>query len=274
MIGLNRALAPLSARAWEAVEKEAREVLSTHLAARRLSEFVGPLGWEHSAIDLGQVRALEGRLPGAVAVRVRQVRPLVELRVPFELERAQLERVDRGARQVDLGPLREAAKLFALAEDTALFGGYPDADIPGIVADSTQEPVTLPADALAYPDAVAEALERLRRAGVAGPYAMALGPAPHAALDGEAGEGGYPVLRHVQRLIDGAVVWAPALRGGVVLSRRGGDFRLVCGRDAAIGYLGHDEKSVRLYLEESFSAELVAPEAAVPLVASLEKETP
>jgi uncharacterized linocin/CFP29 family protein len=52
-----------------------------------------------------------------------------------------------------------------------------------------------------------------------------------------------------------------------VLSRRGGDFRLVCGRDAAIGYLGHDEKKVRLYLEESFSAEINTPEAAVPLVA-------
>jgi uncharacterized linocin/CFP29 family protein len=273
VIGLNRTLAPLSSRAWERVEAEAREVLSTHLAARRVVEFVGPLGWEHAAIDLGRVRALEGRLPSGAGVRLRVVRPLIELRVPFELERAQLERVDRGARQIDLDSVREAAKLFALAEDTALFEGYADADIPGIATDSTQEPVALPSDALDFPDAVAEALERLRRAGVAGPYAMALGPEPYAALGREAGEGGYPVLRHVQRMIDGPVLWAPALRGGVLLSQRGGDFRLVCGRDAAIGYFGHDEKSVRLYLEESFSAELVTPEAAVPLLAPAKKET-
>ena len=62
------------------------------------------------------------------------------------------------------------------------------------------------------------------------------------------------------------MVWAPALAGGVLLSRRGGDFRLVCGRDISIGYVGHDEKSVGLYLEESFSAEINAPEAAVAML--------
>jgi hypothetical protein len=43
------------------------------------------------------------------------------------------------------------------------------------------------------------------------------------------------------------------------VSLRGGDFKLICGRDAAIGYTRHDEKQVRLYLEESFSAELTGP---------------
>jgi uncharacterized linocin/CFP29 family protein len=80
------------------------------------------------------------------------------------------------------------------------------------------------------------------------------------------------VLRHVQRLIDGPVLWAPALRGGVVLSQRGGDFRLICGRDAALGYLSHDEKHVRLFLEESFSAELTAPEASVALLPTSRRE--
>lgn len=71
-----------------------------------------------------------------------------------------------------------------------------------------------------------------------------------------------------ERLIDGPVDWAPSLEGGVVVSLRGGDFKLVCGRDAAIGYLSHDDKKLRLYLEESFSAELNGPEAAVPLLPS------
>ncbi|MGH7286657.1 MAG: family 1 encapsulin nanocompartment shell protein, partial [Myxococcota bacterium] len=150
------------------------------------------------------------------------------------------------------------------AEDSALFDGNTDADIPGILSEAAHDAVTLPANAAHIPDAVSEALEKLRRAGVSGPYGLALGPESHAALDRTAPEG-YPVLRHVERLIDGAVVWAPSLHGGVVMSLRGGDFKLVCGRDAAIGYLSHDEKRVRLYLEESFSAEVNAPEAAVPL---------
>lgn len=267
MIGLNRELAPVSERAWKQIDGEARDVLKTHLAARRLADFEGPLGWEYSAIDLGGVDTLEGPVPDGALVRVRRVRPLIELRVPFEIPRAELERIDRGARRIELEPLAEAAKLFAAAEDTALFEGYADAGIPGLRADAESGPVALPEDASDIPDAVAEALEHLRRAGVGGPYAMALGPDPYAALEGSARDG-YPVLRHVQRLIEGPVVWAPTLEAGLVTSLRGGDYKIVCGRDASIGYLDHDPKVVRLYLEESLSAELTGPEAVVPLVAS------
>ena len=265
MIELHRALAPLSSTAWERVEHEARELLRTRLAARRLVDFVGPLGWKHSAIDLGHLQLLDGRASSGALVRLRRVRPLAELRILFELERDELELIDRGAGRVELGALHEAAKVFAASEDTALFEGYPEAEIPGIVTDSTQKGVALPREPEALPNAVTEALEQLRQAGVSGPYGMALGPEPFAALEA-AGGGGYPVLKHVERLLEGPVVWAPSLRGGVVLSRRGDDFRLVCGRDAAIGYLSHDEKVVRLYLEESFSAEVNTPEAAVPLL--------
>jgi uncharacterized linocin/CFP29 family protein len=263
---MNRELAPLSESAWEAVESEAREALTLHLAARRLFDFEGPLGWDHSAIDLGDVEVLEGAAPTGAMVRRRVVRPLVELRVPFELDRAEIERVERGAHGADLDPVRDAARLFAAAEDTALLEGYADADVPGLMSDASHEGVALPRDPAGFPAAVEDALEALRQAGVAGPYTLALGPEPYAALHRSAGEGGYPVLRHVQRLVDGPVVWAPSLRGGVVVSRRGGDFKLVCGRDAAIGYQGHDDKTVRLYLEESFGAELRGPEAAVPLL--------
>jgi uncharacterized linocin/CFP29 family protein len=264
---LNRELAPISDAGWKRLGEEAREVLELHLAARQIVDFEGPIGWDHSAIDLGAVEPLEGAAgSGGASIRRRVVRPLIELRVPFEIDRGELERVDRGASRVDLDPLREAARAFAAAEDAAVFEGYADADIPGLVTDSANEGVALPEDAQRFPDAVSAALEQLRQAGVGGPYGAALGPDAHAALSRTVGDGGYPVLRHVQRLLDRPVVWAPSLRGGLVYSQRGGDFRLVCGRDVAIGYLSHDEKSVRLYLEESFSAELIAPEATVPLL--------
>jgi uncharacterized linocin/CFP29 family protein len=266
VIGLNRELAPISEKAWERLESEARDVLELHLAARRLVDFEGPLGWDHSAVDLGRAEPLEGAAGSGALIRRRVVRPLIELRVPFELEREELERVDRGASSIDLDPLRDAARVFAAAEDSAVFEGYADADIPGLLSDATNEGVAIPKKSVQLPDAISEALEQLRQAGVAGPYAVALGPDAHSALVRTSGEGGYPVLRHVQRLIDRPVVWAPSLRGGVVASLRGGDFKLICGRDAALGYLSHDDKKLRLYLEESFSAELNGPEAAVPLL--------
>ena len=267
MIGLYRDLAPMSDRAWERVEREARDVLRLHLAARRLFDFEGPLGWDHSAIDLGRVAPLAGPGPSGALLRRRIVRPLIELRVPFELERRELERIDRGASDVDLDAVRAAARVFAAVEDSTLFEGCEEADVPGLLRDAANGGVSLPDEPVHLPDALSEGLEKLRQAGVGGPYTAAFGPAAYAALDRTSGDGGYPVLRHVQRLLDRPVIWAPSLPGGVLVSLRGGDFKLVCGRDASIGYLGHDERTIRLYLEESFSAELTGPEAVVPLLA-------
>jgi len=266
MIGLNRELAPISAIGWERIEREARDVLHLHLAARRIVDFDGPLGWDHSAVDLGRVEPLAGCEGSGASLRQRVVRPLIELRVPFDLERSELERIDRGAASVDLDALRDAARRFAAAEDSVLFDGHAQAGIPGLIADAANPGVTLPDDPALLPGAVGEALEQLRQAGVGGPYGVALGPVVFAALSRTVGGGGYPVMKHVQQMIDRPVVWAPSLAGGIAVSLRGGDFKLICGRDAAIGYTSHDEKQIRLYLEESFSAELTGPEAAVPLL--------
>jgi uncharacterized linocin/CFP29 family protein len=66
-------------------------------------------------------------------------------------------------------------------------------------------------------------------------------------------------------MLDGPVIWAPGVDGAVVTSLRGGDFELTVGRDFSIGYLSHDVDKVQLYLEESFTFRILAPEAAVPL---------
>jgi uncharacterized linocin/CFP29 family protein len=268
MIGLNRELAPISEDGWARIEQEARDVLRLHLAARRLVDFEGPLGWDHSAVDLGRVEPLPGFENSGASFRRRAVRPMIELRVAFELDRSELERIDRGAASVDLDSLRDAARLFAAAEDSALFDGHEEAEIPGLISGAANPGVALPADPVDLPGAVGEALEQLRQAGVGGPYGVALGPTAFAALTRTVGDGGYPVMKHVQQLIDRPIVWAPSLRGGIAVSLRGGDFKLICGRDASIGYLSHDEKTVSLYLEESFSAEMIGPEAAVPLLSA------
>jgi uncharacterized linocin/CFP29 family protein len=62
-------------------------------------------------------------------------------------------------------------------------------------------------------------------------------------------------------------VWAPGVKGAVVLSLRGGDFVLEAGQDLSLGYDSHDGESVRLYIEESFSFHVATPEAAVRLTA-------
>ena len=47
---------------------------------------------------------------------------------------------------------------------------------------------------------------------------------------------------------------------------RGGDTDLVVGQDFSVGYLEHDARTVRLYVQETFTFRVLTPEAAVPLV--------
>ena len=97
-----------------------------------------------------------------------------------------------------------------------------------------------------------------------GPYAIARSRQSHVGLT-EATKGGYPILHPVRRLLDGPIVWAPALEGAVVLSMRSGDFELTVGEDLSIGFLDHTDDTVRLYLEESFTFRALSPQAAVAL---------
>ena len=94
-------------------------------------------------------------------------------------------------------------------------------------------------------------MERLKRSGVNGPYAIALGPRCYTGVIETTERGGYPVLEHLRLITGGPVVWAPAVDGAVVVSLRGGDFELEVGQDFSIGYLDHDAEGVTLYLEES-----------------------
>jgi hypothetical protein len=61
---------------------------------------------------------------------------------------------------------------------------------------------------------------------------------------------------------------APAIRGGFVMTKRGGDFALHVGQDVSIGYSSHTDTAVRLYLQEAFTFLLLTAEAAVALAPS------
>ncbi len=77
--------------------------------------------------------------------------------------------------------------------------------------------------------------------------------------------GGYLLVKHLRKILEGPIVWTPGITGAVVLSQRGGDFIYDSGQDIAIGYDGHDAQTVRLYLQESFSFHVATSEAAVAL---------
>ncbi len=263
MNNLHRELAPITGAAWEAIEEEATATFKRNIAGRRVVDVSGPFGTEYSAVGLGS--STEITPPGdGVQARQRKVAPLVELRVPFTLSRNELDDVERGAKDTDLDPLKDAARAIAFAEDRTIFQGYPAAGIAGLRASSSNEPVTLPADLKLVPEAIAQASSRLRLAGVSGPYSLLLSADLFTEVS-ETSNHGYPIREHIARQLEGEIIWAPAIDGAFLVSTRGGDFDLQLGQDLSIGYLSHDAESVQLYFQESLTFLVYTAEAAVSL---------
>lgn len=262
---LFRDLAPISEAAWSEIEAEAKVQLTHFMAARKLVDFVGPCGWDHSAVSLGRVGKSDGSQFAGVTAAQRQVLPMVELHRPLVLKRSELEEVDRGASDADLQPLDEACRDLAIAEDQLVFDGYPAAGITGIASASPHTPLELDEDFNRYPNHVAQAVSVLKNAGVAGPYAIALGPRCYRGVIETTERGGYPTLEHLRLILGGPVIWAPAVDGAIVISQRGGDFTLTVGQDPSIAYKSHDAESVTLELQESVAFQAVGPEAAIAM---------
>jgi len=260
---LHRELAPISDAAWAHIEEEVTRTFKRHLAGRRAVDVSGPSGSELSAVGTGHLIEIASQGDG-IDARQRVVKPLVELRIPFDLERQQIDDVERGANDPDWEPAKVAARRLAFAEDGAIFVGYKAAGIEGIIPGSSNPTKPLPSEVRAYPEAIAEALSQLRLVGVNGPYVVFLGADAYTAL-AETSDHGYPVLEHVKRLVEDRIIWAPAVPGAVVLTTRGGDFELHIGQDASIGYLGHTDTTVKLYLQETFTFLMLTAEAAVAL---------
>jgi uncharacterized linocin/CFP29 family protein len=262
---LLREQAPIAEAGWKLLDAEARERLTPALAARKLVDFAGPHGWDHSATNLGRVQPVADPPEEGVDAAQRRVLPLVELRARFAVARAELDDAERGAPDVDLAELDEAARRIARAENAAVFHGFATAGISGVIEASPHETIALGDDCERYPRHVAKAVDSLRAVGVDGPYGLALSPEAHTDVLETSEHGGYPLLEHLREILGGPIVWAPAVNGGGVLSIRGGDFLFDSGEDLSIGYASHDADAVELYLEETFSFQVATPEAAVGL---------
>src|SRR6516165_10124850 len=173
MNNLHRELAPISDAAWAQIEEETKRTLKRYLAGRRVVDVEGPGGVGLSAVGTGHLKTIAAPGDGVLA-RQRDVKPLVELRVPFELDRQQIDDVERGSNNSDWQPAKDAARTIAFAEDRAIFDGYPAAGIQGVRPSSSNPPVSLPEDVREYPAAIARALGQLRENGVDGPYSVLL----------------------------------------------------------------------------------------------------
>lgn len=265
MDNLHRELAPISGIAWASIEEEAKRTFTRHVAGRRVVDVAGPEGIALAGVGTGHTTTIDPPEDGITA-GLRDWRPVVELRVPFTLDREEIDSVERGSEDADWQPVKDAAKKIAFAEDRAIFDGYAAARITGVREASSNAVLSLPGEVRAYPDVVTQAVSALRLAGVDGPYSLLLSADAYTAVS-ETSDHGYPIKEHLARVLDGEIIWAPAISGAVVLTGRGGDYELRLGQELSIGYLSHTATAVDLYFTESFTFSLYTTEASVSISA-------
>jgi len=262
---LLRGLAPIPAPAWAVVDSEARERLTPLLTARRIVDWVGPGGWRHHVRPLGRTDTLDalpaGTTAAGVLARRRRVLLLTEVQVPFTIDRAEIGDIQRGSDNPQFDDLDRAARAAALIETRAVFHGWPEAGITGLIPSSSYPTVGLGTDVDQYPAIVAQTVDRMRRAGITGPYHLSVGPETYTRIIDTAEHGGYLLSDHLTRILGGQIVWAPGVDGAVVTSARGDDFLLDVGQDWSIGYTHHDADTIHLYLEESLTFHVAEPAA-------------
>lgn len=261
---LKREMAPITDAAWAEIDEEAARTLRVNLSARGIVDFSGPHGWDLSNVNLGRVKT--GKAAGVKGVEwgTREVLPLVEIRVALSLNQWDLDDVSRGAEDPDLDALVEAARNAAMFEEKAIYGGFKNGQITGIVEASTHAPVPLSKAPDQLVANVQDAVGTLRAASIEGDYALVLGTEAYKMV-AAGDENGYPLRRRLRELIGGDVHWSPAVDCGVVVSQRGGDYRMTVGQDWSIGYAASTEREVKLYLTESFTFQVFEPAAAVEL---------
>jgi uncharacterized linocin/CFP29 family protein len=259
---LKRELAPVIDEAWALIEEEAVRVLKANLSARHVVDLDGPKGFDFSAVNVGAIEPAKEPFDG-VKYGIRQVLPLVEARVPFELDVWNLDNVARGAAAIETESVIRAALQLAAFEERAIYYGFEPGGIKGLTECALHKSIALGGDGADYVDAVIKAMLVLSDSGVGGPYALVLGSKAFRKLSSDASM--YPPRQRIGKLIEGPILHSPVLEGGFVLSVRGGDFQLSLGQDIAIGYEHHDSRNVHLYLTESFTFRVLGPEAVIEL---------
>lgn len=246
---LYRDRAPVSDNVWKEIDETAVEVLKSYLSARKVVHVEGPKGSDYNAVSEGRLTNVQDK--DGVCFGNYQVVPLTETRIEFEMDRWELDNLERGAKDIDYEPLEKAMEKIALFEEKAIYEGLDKAIIEGLSGEKSAKALDFGSNASEIMDAISEGIIRLRKAYAKGPYTLVVSPETYKAI--LASETGYPLSRRIENLIDGKIILSYAIEGAYLLPQDHEDLELTIGRDFSIGYQSHTNEKVRFFAKESFT---------------------
>lgn len=258
---LRKKFAPISASAWEEINTQAREALSANLSGRKFIDVQGPFGIDYPAVNLGRLQVSSKPKSNGISFGVHRVLPLVEARISFTLNIWELDNIERGARDPELDPLKEASRKLAAFEESAIFNGFKDSGIEGLNQLVSKDRISMTLEKDSIVDAISEAKTRMMKEGVTGGANLVVNPALWKYLARLFPGGTLGDL--LRAYIKGSVIYSEAVDGAILIANRGGDAELTIGQDFAIGYHSHDSEQINFFLTESFTFRVITPEAIV-----------
>ena len=260
---LRRSLAPISTSGWDEIDSMARETLVANLSGRKFIDVLGPYGIDHACVTLGRLTVPQSDSDSKVGYGIHQVQPLVEARVNFSLETWELDNVERGAKDIQLDALVDACREIAMFEERAIYSGFEPGQITGLQEQVAGHELDFAMEMDSLVDAVSEGQTRMLKEGVEGPARLIVSADIWKFL-ARTTPGG--TLRSIiERQIEGAVIYSEFVSDALLVSSRGGDFELTVGQDLAVGYHSHTSTEINLFITESFTFRVVAPEAVIGL---------
>lgn len=255
---LYRELAPISEEVWKEIDERAKEVLMAYLSARKVVNVNGPKGLDFSAITEGRLSNLEQK--DNICYGNYQVLPLTEARIEFEMERWELDNLNRGAKDIDYTPLEKAAKEMALFEENAIYNGLEEAIIEGL-KDSVDEELELREEPKGLMEDITNGVIKLREAFVEGKLTLVVGKEAYKKII--SGASGYPLKKRIEDLIGGNIVYSHVVDGAYLIPYNHDDLELTIGRDFSIGYQAHTNERIKFFIAESFTFRVLDPEIIV-----------
>jgi uncharacterized linocin/CFP29 family protein len=263
---LKQNLAPITDEAWDVIKNEAVENFNTLLTARRVVQVTEPKGWNYAAVPTGKLNIPQENnvIHDNIEFGLREALPLLELRIPFELDVWDLDNIVRGSKQYNLDSMQKAAGNLARFEDGVIFNGLNNAAIKGLKESSDHEHVGYPKKVETLPQTIAHCINILNRASVNGPFSLIVGAEKWEKLTTHIQ--GYPLIRRLEEIIEGSIIVTQNSDDAFLVPENDNKLVLTLGNDIAIGYESHDRDKVKLYFTESFMFQVLDASEIIVLV--------
>lgn len=249
-----------SDRAWAEIDDTATAVIKNTTTTRMLFDIQGPKGWTFNAVDEGRLESVKGSKSTPVKAGRYKVHPLTEARVEFQLDRWEVDNIERGAKDVDWAPLETAIEALVMFEENAIYNGYANGDIIGLET-SAKHVMAFPQEANAILDALATAKYTLMGSYVEGPYSLVVSQDVYKRLN--VIHDGVNLYALVERIIGGRIIRSKAVKGAFLMKEDFEDFELTVGQDYAIGFVRDEGEKVKLFATLSFTFRILDPEGFV-----------